>query len=105
MPTRLLISLEGCLFVDDARVHLLVSGLVQGVGYRYFAMKKASVYHISGFARNLVDGNVEVVAEGDRGLIEQFIADLRLGPMAAHVSDVRIEWEKPTYEFKGFQGL
>lgn len=91
--------------MDDARVHLFVSGMVQGVGYRYFAMRKANAYGINGFAKNLVDGRVEVLAEGDRGLVEQFIADLRVGPMAAHVADIRIEWDKPSYEFKGFQGL
>lgn len=91
--------------MNDTRVHLFVSGVVQGVGYRYFAMRKASAYAIKGFARNLVDGRVEVVAEGERGLVEQFIKDLRNGPITAHVTDVRLEWEAPTYEFKGFQGL
>ena len=91
--------------MDDARAHLFITGVVQGVGYRYFAMRKANAYRINGFAKNLIDGRVEVVAEGDRGLVEQFIADLRVGPMSAHVTDVRIEWDKPTYEFKGFRGI
>lgn len=91
--------------MNDARAHLFVNGIVQGVGYRYFAIRKADAYSLKGFARNLVDGRVEVVAEGERGLVEQFIKDLRNGPITAHVTDIRIEWEKPTYEFKGFQGL
>ncbi len=91
--------------MDDARAHLFVSGLVQGVGYRYYAMRKANAYGVSGFAKNLMDGRVEVVVEGSRSMVEQFISDLKVGPMSAHVSDIRIEWDQPTYEFNGFQGL
>jgi acylphosphatase len=89
----------------DAGAHLLISGVVQGVGYRFFAIRKADAYGLKGFAKNLIDGSVEVVAEGDRGLIEEFIKDLRRGPISAHVSDIRIEWTTPTYKFQGFQGL
>ncbi len=91
--------------MNDARAHLHVSGLVQGVGYRYFAIRKANTFGIRGFARNLVDGGVEVVAEGERGLIQEFISELRRGPISAHVTDIRIDWENPTFEFEGFQGL
>ena len=88
----------------DARAHLFVSGLVQGVGYRYFAIRKATGYGLKGFAKNLIDGRVEVVAEGEKGIIEEFIKELRRGPISAQVTDIRIEWEKPTFEFEGFQG-
>lgn len=91
--------------MDDARAHLFVSGLVQGVGYRYYAMRKANAYGVSGFAKNLMDGRVEVVVEGSRSMVEQFISDLKVGPMSAHVTDMRIEWDNPTFEFEGFQGL
>ncbi len=89
----------------DAGAHLFVSGIVQGVGYRFFAIRKASLYGIRGFVKNLIDGRVEVVAEGERGLIEEFIKDLRRGPMSAHITDIRIEWTIPTYKFEGFQSL
>jgi acylphosphatase len=91
--------------VSDSRVHLFISGIVQGVGYRYFAIRKASSLSISGYAKNLIDGRVEIVAEGERGLVEEFIKELRSGPISAHVTDIRIEWESPTFEFSGFQGL
>ncbi len=91
--------------MDEIRAHLFVSGIVQGVGYRYYAMRKAGAYGLKGFAKNLIDGRVEVVAEGDRSLIEEFIRDLKVGPITAHVSDIRIEWDKPSFEFTGFQGL
>ncbi len=89
----------------EVRAHLFVSGLVQGVGYRFFAIRKANVYGLKGFVKNLIDGRVEVVAEGEKGLIEEFIKELRRGPISAHVTDVRIEWDKPTFEFEWFQGL
>jgi len=89
----------------EARAHLFISGLVQGVGYRYFAIRKASAYSLKGFAKNLIDGRVEVVAEGEMGLIEEFIKDLKRGPISSNVTDIRIEWDKPTFEFEGFQGL
>lgn len=91
--------------MNDARAHLFVSGIVQGVGYRYFAIRKANAYGITGYAKNLIDGRVEIVAEGGKGLVEQFIKDLRIGPISAHVTDVRVEWGEPAFEFKGFQGL
>lgn len=90
---------------NDVRVHLFISGIVQGVGYRYFAIRKANAYAVKGYAKNLVDGRVEVVAEGERGLVEEFVKDLKNGPITAHVADMRVEWEDPTYEFRGFQGL
>ncbi|MCL4540679.1 MAG: acylphosphatase [Bacteroidetes bacterium] len=91
--------------MNDSRVHLHISGMVQGVGYRFYAARKAAVYGLKGFVKNLVDGRVEVIAEGDRGLVEEFIKDLKRGPISAHVTDVRIEWEKPTFEFDGFHTL
>ncbi len=91
--------------MDDSRVHLYISGIVQGVGYRYFAARQAATYGLKGFVKNLIDGTVEVAAEGDRSLLEEFIKDLRRGPFSAHVTDVRIEWEKPTFEFDGFRTI
>lgn len=91
--------------MTDSRVHLFVSGLVQGVGYRYFAVRRADVYGIKGFVANLPDGRVEVVAEGEKGVLREFIGDLRRGPIAAHVTDIREEWDKPTFEFDGFKAL
>ena len=89
----------------DARAHLFLSGLVQGVGYRYFAMRKANVYGLKGFVKNLIDGRVEVVAEGEKNLIVEFIKELRRGPISAHVTEMNIEWDKPTFEFDGFEAL
>lgn len=89
----------------DVRAHLLVDGIVQGVGYRYFALRKANIYGLKGFVKNLIDGRVEVVVEGERGLVDEFVKDLRRGPISAHVTDIRIDWDTPTFEFGGFECL
>jgi len=69
-----------------------VNGRVQGVGYRYFVLREAEALGIAGFARNLPDGRVEVVAEGAAEALGDFEARLRRGPAFAHVAGVeRIE--------------
>jgi acylphosphatase len=87
----------------DVRVHLFVSGLVQGVGFRYFAYQKAINLDLSGYVRNVFSGDVEIEAEGDRSLIEDFINDLKIGPRAAHVADVKVEWIKCTGKKSSFE--
>jgi len=75
---------------------VIIRGLVQGVGFRYWTRNKARGYDLKGEVGNLRDGNVKVIAEGDRGLIEEFIKDLKTGPSSARVTDLDIEWyEKP----------
>jgi acylphosphatase len=66
----------------------LVQGRVQGVGYRYFALREAQALGISGFAKNLSDGRVEVVAEGADEALAAFEARLREGPGFASVAEV-----------------
>ena len=71
-----------------ASYQYLVSGRVQGVGYRYFALQTAEALGVSGFARNLADGRVEVIAEADEGVLTQFEARLREGPSFSSVSNL-----------------
>ena len=79
----------------DASVHIIVEGLVQGVGYRWYAARRAEALGVRGFARNLYDGTVEVQAAGDRSLLEELIRELRVGPRSAHVTNMKIEWGPP----------
>lgn len=74
------------------RVHAFVAGVVQGVGFRYFVAREARRLGLAGFVRNLPDGRVEVVAEGERAALERLVAALRTGPPSAEVQDVRVEW-------------
>jgi acylphosphatase len=71
-----------------ASYQYLVEGRVQGVGYRYFAMKQAEGLGVAGFARNLPDGRVEVVAEASEETLAAFEARLREGPGFGQVRDV-----------------
>jgi acylphosphatase len=75
---------------------------VQGVGFRYFTAAQARRLGVGGSVRNLPDGGVEIVAEGDRSALEALIAAVRRGPSGAVVRDVRVDWEDvsaPRQEF------
>ncbi|MGB2959455.1 MAG: acylphosphatase [Bacteroidota bacterium] len=85
------------------RVHVLVEGLVQGVGFRWFAARLAESSGIGGHVRNLLNGQVEVEAEGDRSLVEQFLKELKVGPRSAHVTHLHVEWKDPLHTEKRFE--
>ena len=79
-----------------------VSGRVQGVAYRAFTQEQASLRGLAGGVRNLPDGRVEVEVEGDRRAIEALIEILKVGPPAARVQDLQVEWATTTGRHKGF---
>ena len=81
---------------------LLVSGRVQGVGFRWFAIERASLEGITGWVRNLPGGEVEVVAEGEAEAMERFERALRQGPGRARVDDVAVDILAPTGRFGTF---
>ena len=82
--------------------HYVVSGRVQRVGFRYFLYETACCENVTGWGRNLPDGRVEVVAEGDEEAIERFERALRRGPAGARVDDVDTEFVAPSGRFTGF---
>lgn len=75
-----------------ARLTVLISGRVQGVGYRAFVRRQALDAGLDGHAENLADGRVEVVAEGPRAELEHFLDRLRHGPLHAEVDAVDTQW-------------
>jgi len=85
------------------RAHLLVKGIVQGVFYRVSARQEARRLHLSGFARNLPDGRVEIVAEGEEAALTGFIRWCQRGPQGAHVQEVKLEWEVPLGDRRPFE--
>lgn len=85
-----------------ARFHAVISGRVQGVAFRFFAQHVASMLGATGWVRNLYDGRVEVVAEGDREKLEAFLEELRKGPRLARVEKVDVVWEEFQDEFSDF---
>jgi acylphosphatase len=85
------------------RLHAVIEGRVQGVGFRAFVLEKASILGLSGWVRNTVQGNVECTAEGDRAQLELLVEYLRHGPRSAFVSDLNLRWEASTGEFEDFR--
>ena len=82
---------------DFARAKILVSGRVQGVGFRSFAGRYANSLGLTGWVKNLYDGRVEVVAEGERKKILRYIRLLEEGSPWSRVDKVSVEW----HSYKG----
>jgi acylphosphatase len=87
---------------DQVRAHIHVSGLVQGVYFRYSTREEARKLGVHGWVRNTDDERVEAVFEGPRAAVEQMIKWCHQGPPAARVEDVVVTWEAPTGEESGF---
>ena len=87
---------------DRARVRLRIHGRVQGVMFRASAADEARILGISGYARNLAGGAVEIVAEGRRHDLESLAAWAHTGPSLARVTQVDEEWQEFRGEFAGF---
>lgn len=86
-----------------ARLHLIISGRVQGVGFRFAAYDEAKQLALAGWVRNMPGGEVEIVAEGSRENLQMLAAWAHLGPPSAHVTAVREEWLDFTGEFTDFR--
>ena len=86
-----------------AVMHVVLSGRVQGVGFRYFALRSAQRLNLHGWVRNLPDGSVEIEAEGTREALERFAEEMQRGPTAARVDDCRIAWGERESGRRGFR--
>lgn len=87
---------------EKSRLHAVVEGRVQGVGFRYFVEETALALNLKGWVRNRWNGTVETIAEGERSILEKFLAALQRGPRSAQVSQVSVEWLPSTGEFSRF---
>lgn len=85
------------------RLHAVVHGHVQGVGFRYFVRDRARDLGLTGWVRNLADGTVEVMAEGERERLEGLLGECREGPPMSIVREISEAWSDATGEFRGFQ--
>ena len=85
-----------------ARAHVYISGMVQGVFFRYETRNLAEKLGIKGWVRNTPDGRVEAVFEGDKKKIQAMLDFCRRGPPGAQVTDVEVKWENPRGEFSSF---
>lgn len=87
----------------NVRAHVYVSGRVQGVFFRSETRDEAVKHGVTGWARNLPDGRVEIVFEGEKKNVERLLEFCKRGPMLAKVAKVEISWEAYTGEFKNFK--
>ena len=87
----------------EKRAHIFISGRVQGVFFRDHTQRWASSLGLTGWVRNLNDGRVEAVVEGEEDKIEELIAKLKQGPPMASVTNVSCTWENFEGEFDGFR--
>ncbi len=84
------------------RAHILYTGQVQGVGFRYTAQDIAMSLSITGWVKNLKDGKVEIVAEGKEEYLNEFLDKISKGQLSRYIMDTELFWGKPTKEFDGF---
>jgi|688.fasta_scaffold176761_3 acylphosphatase len=87
------------------RVHVFVSGVVQGVGFRDFTTSKATTLKLTGWVKNLKDGRVEIVVEGTSVGIDKLMDAVKKGPSGSRVDKVDRNEESPTGEFRQFKTL
>jgi len=88
---------------ETVRLHAIVKGRVQGVGFRAFTQQIAITNQLVGWVRNRWDGSVEVVAEGSREDLESFLKKLQRGPRAWTAETVNYDWQGATGEFSYFR--
>lgn len=91
--------------MDDklARVEIVVTGLVQGVGFRYFVLRNALDKRLKGYTQNLYSGEVYTIAEGKKHLLEELVEKIKIGPQHAHVHGFNVKWLEPKFEFSTFE--
>jgi acylphosphatase len=82
---------------------IVVNGLVQGVGYRYFVMREAQKLGLNGYVKNLYTGKVLTVVEGEKAIVEELIMKLKVGPIHASVKSFKVDWREPKNQFTEFE--
>ena len=88
---------------EKVRAHVVVSGRVQGVFFRAEAQEKAKELGVFGWVKNLSEGRVEAVFEGERDKVEQMVKWAKSGPPGAIVNDLNVVWEEYQAEFSNFE--
>ena len=87
---------------EQHRLHAIVEGRVQGVGFRYFTQERAVFWGLTGWVRNRWNGTVELVAEGSRADLENLLKAIQRGPRAGTTQNVKVEWGEAGGEFNSF---
>ena len=85
------------------RIHVFFSGTVQGVGFRFTVERISRHFNVTGFVRNLADGRVELVAEGEETILQNFLKTIQDSSMASYIRDAEAKWSNPQDAFKRFE--
>ena len=88
--------------IQKSAVKIIVSGRVQGVGFRYYIAREANELELTGYAKNLWNGDVEIFAEGRSEFVEEFVKKAKLGPSHAKVESCKVEWLDFTNKYNNF---
>jgi acylphosphatase len=83
--------------------HLIIGGLVQGVGFRYFAQRAAARHQVFGYVRNLENGNVEAFVQGPEDMVNKFRDDVAAGPRYSNVTHIEETVVEPNKGFMTFR--
>ena len=86
-----------------SRIHVFYSGRVQGVGFRYTVKTVTTGFEVAGTVRNLLDGRVELIAEGARAELEEFRQAIRDAGLENFIQKEEVRWTEATNEFRGFE--
>ena len=85
------------------RLEVLFAGRVQGVGFRYTAQQLAAGYEVRGTVRNLADGRVELLAEGDERELQDFLTGIEESQLGGFITEKQLKWSEPQNNLKGFK--
>jgi len=86
-------------------LHAIVEGHVQGVGFRYFVKESAERFNLHGWVRNRYDGSVELIAEGSRDVLSQFLQSIERGPSRSIVTNIKVDWTLSPAKYSQFSFL
>ncbi len=86
----------------NKKAHIFYSGHVQGVGFRYTAQDIAVSMGLAGWVKNLRDGRVEIVVEGNEKDVKEFLDEVLKSQLGRYISNTELSWEKPAGEFDSF---
>jgi len=89
--------------IKESRIEIIVKGIVQGVGFRYYILRKANNLKLNGFVGNLDNGDVQIIAEGEKYLLDELINYAKVGPINSSVESFSVVLSEFKNEFKNFE--
>jgi acylphosphatase len=89
--------------IQNISVKIIVSGIVQGVGFRYFIARVSNELNLTGYVKNLWNGDVEIYAEGRKEFVEEIVKKAQAGPSHSRVSGCKVEWLDFTNKYDNFE--